>query len=295
MGGGRLGRARKSLRRIGEVLLVSTYMVTLWFPIRIEPQWLLRLDILPCIGLSLLCALPLFAVLAARPWILAAVSGAIGFVVLLTTPLVWAGATGLAGQLLTNNPSPTSSPFPLFPWAGYVFLGGALGAIAARAKRWQLAVAVLGLAALGAAAWSGSDALMARAPSWRWWVPANHSQRVVVVSALILAMLALERLLPEAIKKGRVVGFFEVFGMSSLAAYFGHEVMLYKNIFGICFNTLWGKSAGWALYAILTGALIALTFAFTWSAAYVYDHGREWLVKGWRRLRPEPRLEQPEP
>jgi uncharacterized membrane protein len=273
--GGRMRRALKSLRRIGEVLLVSTYMITLWFPVRIEPRWLLRIDILPCIGLSLLAALPLFALLAGRPRLLAAISGALGLGILVATPIVWSSATGLVAQLCTNSTT-MASPFPLFPWSGYVFLGGALGALAGSGDARRLAVMVIALAALGGALWYSALKLMAIS-HWQFWATANHAQRIVVVSGLILVLLAAERWLPEAVRRGRAVRFVEVFGMSSLAAYFGHEVMLFKNILGICFNTLWGRSAGWAQYWLLTASLIALTFVFTWAVAYVYDHAREWL------------------
>ncbi|HEY3449357.1 MAG TPA: heparan-alpha-glucosaminide N-acetyltransferase domain-containing protein [Myxococcales bacterium] len=286
--GGQARRARKSLRRIGEVLLVAVYMITLWFPIAIEPKWLLRIDILPCIGLSLLAALPLFVGLARWPRLLGAVCAAIGLGIIVGTPMVWAKSTGLANQLFTNNHSDIGSPFPLFPWAGYVFLGGALGALAARTSARTLAACVVALAAVGGLVWLGAVQIMGRMPEWPWWAAANHGQRVVVVSGLILAMLAAERFLPASEQRGKVVRFVEVFGTSSLAAYFGHEVMLFKNLFGVCFNTLWGKSAGWGLYWVLTAALIGLTFVFTWAVAKVYDHWREWLRLAVRRVRREP-------
>jgi len=285
MGSGRRRRALKSLRRVGEVLLVATYMVTLWFPITLEPKWLVRIDILQTIGLSLLVALPLFVGLGKRPWILAAVSGGIGLGIVVGTPYVWANATGVAAQFFTNTHADIGSPFPLFPWAGYIFLGGALGAIAAKTSVKVLALSVVALAAIAGLVWFGSVQVMGRMPQLPWWVSANHAQRVVVVSGLILALLAAERFLPARATQGRVVRFLEVFGTSSLAAYFGHEVMLYKNLFGVCFNTLWGKSAGWPLYWILTAALIGLTFVFTWAVAKIYDHWGEWLRSGWARLK----------
>lgn len=282
--GGQAKRALKSLRRIGEVLLVALYMISLWFPIWLEPKWLLRIDILPCIGLSLLAALPVYVGLARWPRALCAACAAMGLGIIAGTPAVWATSTGLANQLFTNNRTDIGSPFPLFPWAGYVFLGGALGALAGKYSPRALAVAVVALGAVGAALWYGAVQAMG-VSSWPWWAAANHAQRVVVVSGLILAMLAAERFLPESARRGRGVRFFEVFGTSSLAAYFGHEVMLYKNVFGVCFNTLWGKSAGWPLYWTLTASLVALTFAFTWAVAQVYDHWREWLRRGVARLR----------
>jgi uncharacterized membrane protein len=274
-GGHRLRRTLKNLRRIGEVLLVACYMVTLWFPIAVEPRWLWRIDILQCIGLSLLAALPLFALLAGRPRLLAGICAALGIGALVGTPLVWRASTGFAAQLFSSNDGGT--PFPLFPWAGYIFLGGSLGALAARGKLRDLVLAVVALGVLGAALIPLGARLAALRPGWQWWVTENHGQRVLVVSALILLFLAAERWLPETVRRGRVVRFFDVFGTSSLAAYFGHEVMLFKNVFGVCFHTLWGKNADWAQYWMLVAALIALTLVFTWIVAYLYDHAGGWL------------------
>src|SRR5882762_6127988 len=60
-------RMLKTLRRIGEVLLVGTLINWMWFPIFREPRWILRMDILQCIGLSLLIAFPILFALASRP------------------------------------------------------------------------------------------------------------------------------------------------------------------------------------------------------------------------------------
>src|SRR5438309_8330413 len=65
--GMRAVRVRKTLRRLGEVLLVATLLNWMWFPIFREPRWIFRIDILHCIGLSLLLALPIFALLSPRP------------------------------------------------------------------------------------------------------------------------------------------------------------------------------------------------------------------------------------
>ena len=55
-GGARGARFLRTLRRIGEVLAVGTLINYVWFPVWVEPAWLLRVDILQCIGVSLLFA-----------------------------------------------------------------------------------------------------------------------------------------------------------------------------------------------------------------------------------------------
>src|SRR5207237_1427556 len=52
--GARWPRIRRTLRRLLEVLAVATLMQWMWFPLWREPKWLLRIDILMCIFLSLL-------------------------------------------------------------------------------------------------------------------------------------------------------------------------------------------------------------------------------------------------
>ncbi len=54
-------RVRRTLRRLAEVLAVASLVNWMWFPLLREPKWLLRFDILHCIGLGLLLALPVFA------------------------------------------------------------------------------------------------------------------------------------------------------------------------------------------------------------------------------------------
>src|SRR5437899_535203 len=65
--GGRAARLRRTLRRVFEVLLVASLVNWMWFPVFRQPRWFLRIDILHCIGLSLLIALPFLSLLAPRP------------------------------------------------------------------------------------------------------------------------------------------------------------------------------------------------------------------------------------
>src|SRR3954467_1796139 len=69
--GMRAARARRTRGRLGEVLFVATLVNWMWFPIFREPRWILRIDILQCIGFSLLLAIPTRAFLSARPRVLA--------------------------------------------------------------------------------------------------------------------------------------------------------------------------------------------------------------------------------
>jgi uncharacterized membrane protein len=278
-------RVRRSWRRIGEVLLVASLLTWCWFNVFLEPGWLLRIDILQCIGLSLAVAMLLFVPLARRPRLLAAASLAVGLAVLVATPLAWTVREGLAARFLSDA---RGSLFPLFPWSGYVFLGGALGAVASSGRGRHLVLGALGLGAIGLALSLGATRLIPRWPSLQVWLTGNHGQRVLVVSCLVLALLAVERWLPASLRRGRVVGLVELFGTSSLAAYFGHEVMIFKRIDGVSLEALCHRSAGWSAYWLLTALIVALTWGYTWIVARLYDRVSLWPPRLGRRAAAQP-------
>src|SRR3989454_11825796 len=107
-------RMLRTLRRLGEVLLVGILVNWMWFPIFREPRWIVRMDILPCVGFSLLIALPILFALAPRPRALrwtALLLAAIAFGI---APLLESLGAPWDGILNQRPPA----VFPLFPWAG---------------------------------------------------------------------------------------------------------------------------------------------------------------------------------
>jgi uncharacterized membrane protein len=266
-GGARWPRLRKTLRRLGEVLLVATLVNWMWFPLLSQPRWIFRVDILHCIGLSLLIALPILAALAHRPLVLRWVALGLAAVAFGASPL----AERVHGPLAALANGSTGSVFPLLPWAGYVYLGASAGATAAAGDVRALARWIAGLLAAGVALWLLTPQLAAVYPPHEFWVtnPANHARRWTQVCAVVLVLLAAER------SQGRwrasaPVRFIEVFGTSSLAGYFFHQMLLYKQIGGFSFDAVWGKRCDWTQYALLTAVLIACTFVLTWMTDRVY-------------------------
>jgi uncharacterized membrane protein len=266
-GGARWPRLRKTLRRLGEVLLVATLVNWMWFPLLSQPRWIFRVDILHCIGLSLLIALPILAALAHRPLVLRWVALGLAAVAFGASPL----AERVHGPLAALANGSTGSVFPLLPWAGYVYLGASAGATAAAGDVRALARWIAGLLAAGVALWLLTPQLAAVYPPHEFWVtnPANHARRWTQVCAVVLVLLAAER------SQGRwrasaPVRFIEVFGTSSLAGYFFHQMLLYKQIGGFSFDAVWGKRCDWTQYALLTAVLIACTFVLTWVTDRVY-------------------------
>lgn len=277
--GARAKRVRKTLRRIGEVLFVATLMNSMWFPIFREPKWLLRIDILQCIGLSLLLAVPLIAGAAARPHLLRWGALALAALAYGLAPLAepW---TGLAGHLFSAK---SGSPFPLLPWAGHVWLGASAGAICAEKGAAGLAKWLGLLVAAGLLAWFFTDRLAAAYPPHEFWVtnPANSARRWTQVCAFALVLLAAERWAPAAFRTSLPIRFFEVFGASSLAGYFFHEALLFFRTFGLSFHRFWGDRASWEQYWGLYLLLLAMTFVLTWLADKAYTAGDKKLQAAW--------------
>src|SRR5512146_161290 len=86
-----------------------------------------QVDVLQCIGITLI-AMQLLALIARTPQRYAIACISIGIAIVLATPLTWSAnwnhLSGFASAYLNGN---SGSLFPLFPWAGYVFMGASLG------------------------------------------------------------------------------------------------------------------------------------------------------------------------
>jgi uncharacterized membrane protein len=86
-----------------------------------------QVDVLQCIGITLI-AMQLLALVARTPQRYVVACLAAGSAIVLATPLTWSTnwnhLPGFASAYLNGN---SGSLFPLFPWAGYVFMGASLG------------------------------------------------------------------------------------------------------------------------------------------------------------------------
>ena len=86
-----------------------------------------QVDVLQCIGVTLI-AMQLLALVARTPqrYVIACIAA--GSAIVLATPLTWSTSwnhlPGFFSAYLNGN---SGSLFPLFPWAGYVFMGASLG------------------------------------------------------------------------------------------------------------------------------------------------------------------------
>jgi uncharacterized membrane protein len=117
------------------------------------PRELLRVDVLNCIGLSLILTVAVVVPWTTRPRRMWAAAGLCAAIALLT-PLAWDGAwPGWVPRPLLAYVSGREwgSIFPIFPYAGFTAAGAAVALLIERAqKRGREPMAIAGLAAAGA-------------------------------------------------------------------------------------------------------------------------------------------------
>lgn len=275
-------RRWKTLRRIGEVLAVATLVNWMWFPLLSEPRWLFRIDILHCIGLSLLIAFAWLRFVAPTPRAVVWSGMAIAAAIFFAAPFGEA-VTGPWAMLANKS---TGAVFPLLPWTGYVFLGGAFGAIAATRGPVALAKSLGVMGAVTLVLWLCTPVLEHAYPphAFGTFNPAEHARRLTVIAVVLAGLLHVEQRMAHA---ARSVPFraLELFGTTSLAAYFFHEALLFKAVFGFSFDAVWGDTSGWWKYTALTVLLVGVTWALCWGTDRVY----RWVEQGaGRLLRPTP-------
>jgi uncharacterized membrane protein len=237
---------------------------------------LFRSDILHCIGLSLLLALPFLVGLASRPralrWVMLVVAG----LVFGAAPLL-EGVTGPWSILVNTRAGAIDdtlgTTFPLFPWTGYVFLGASFGATVGAMKREAELWRWLGLLwGLGAMMWAADGVFRDAYPPHAFWVtnPANAAQRWTLVLSVLALLRGVEVRWP-GVRSSRAIALLGTFGASSLSAYFFHEMLLYEWHVGV-FTKLFRERLDFVTYWPVLAALVVAT----------------WLcVKAWDRVDPK--------
>lgn len=265
LAGRRSEQAKKTLKRIGEVLLVASYVNFIWFPIhRGELKWFLRIDILHCIGLSLLLVMPLLVGLSTRPKLLRWVTLLIALLIFGVSPF-GEQVTGFWQLFLNNKPGvlddTTGAAFPLLPWAGYVFLGASfgatIGAMKSEKELWGWLALLMGLGTL--LFWNEKE-VAALYPPHNFWVtdPADAARRWTYVLGIVAIFRLIERRWPASAQT-RFAKWLAGFGAASLSAYFFHEMLLYHRWVGF-FSRYFREKADWPLFWLLVAALIFSTW-----------------------------------
>ncbi len=229
-----------------------------------SPWDLIRVDVLNCIGASLL-VVGILAVAWPRRGarITAALTLAAAFVAL--APLTW--DSDLARRLpaalaLYIDGRRTGSFFPPFPWAGFAALGAAFGMVLAAARqngreaRLFAAMAVIGALALPVSLWADrlSPAVYPRYDYWHT-SPAYFALKAGVVLLVLGAAFIADRLPGQ--------GPIRQLGRTSLLVYWVHlEVIYGDHVMPAARGALSLEDALVAV-ALLTLAMLALSYART--------------------------------
>lgn len=277
LAGRRSEQAQKTFKRILEVLLVATLINWIWFPMYREPRWIFRIDILHCIGLSLLLLLPVLVGLSTRPRVLRWTTLVVALAIFSVSPF-GEQVTGIWSLFLNTSPgvldATTGAQFPLLPWAGYVFLGASFGTTIAAMKEekelWQWLALLMGI---GALLFLNGEAIRDLYPAHQFYVtnPADAARRWTYVLAVVGVFRLIERRWP-ATTPSAAAKWLGSFGAASLSAYFFHEMLLYHRWVGV-FARFFREQADWPLFWVLVAALIAAT----WVCVKVWTRVEPWV------------------
>ena len=202
-------------------------------------SWFYVVHVLQSMAVGWLILLLCYALhCALRRLPLAACCVALGFVVFVATPVVRAADYARWPLWIGNYfTADHGSVFPLFPWAGFVLFGGALGATVAKLRdRYShrrlggLVLLVGGALLLGARPVMDGMAehlsgLAYLASAWR---PRHCLVRLGEVTALLGALMVVEQGLCA-----RLPLWFRRVGQRTLSIYVAHAVLLYGSVVGI--------------------------------------------------------------
>ncbi len=260
---GRRKRLRSSLSRIGEVLLVANVLRCTSSPALIDPawHWWLQVDILSCIGGSLLLLQIVLRAFRDRTRAAAIFLRIAAFGIFAAAPFTeTVRDRGPLTYLLNGS---TGSMFPLFPWCALALLGAGVGLELARGGGRGL-LRTLGETALlyGVVSWQG-DFVRGLYGSTDAYILVNAAERVWKVAVIAVVLRLLEELagIGSRADASQTVRWLTLFGRSSLSAYAFHLLFIYGGFGTRILDGFHGKT-GWAGYAMLAAVVIGGTWLF---------------------------------
>jgi uncharacterized membrane protein len=256
--------ARRSLQVLLYALLFRLWMFASSGFVRATA--LARVDVLNCIGLSMLLV-GVLALPARAPAVRLGLSVSLGAAIALLTPLAWDSAwpawipDAVKGYWTGRA---HGAYFPLFPWAGFTAAGAAAGTLLASARRAGTeGRSILGLA-LGGALAIPLALLLRRLPSVYpvddfWWTSPSY---FVLKLGVVLVVLGLAyawnrspwRAWPSPLR---------LLGRASLLVYWVHIEIVYGGIVAPMLRHRLSVLEASAGLATLTAAMLGLAFART--------------------------------
>jgi uncharacterized membrane protein len=232
-----------------------------------HPVTLFRVDILNVMGPAIAIAGLMW--LAPTTIARAVAFGAGAIAIAMVTPIV--RAMPLVDALPTwlqwyVRPAGDFTTFTLFPWAGFVFAGGAVGALLAEAsddrseRRLQALVAVAGAALVAVGFYAAGRPSIYRASSFWTSSPTWFAIRVGIMMIALSVVFAASRWRLAGRRFGGAAAVLERFGRSSLFVYWIHVELVYGYASWVWRHRLpvWGFAIAYIAFCSLMYRAIVL-------------------------------------
>jgi len=263
-------RARRSIRRIGQVLGLGLFMRAISWGLLAHPVVWLWIDILSCIAYSLVMLWVLLFVirLPARlaPWVF----GSLAVAVFAVAPLVMDRSFGPVLTYFLNNSKMVNS-WPLVPWSGYALLGAALGALGAQSNGRIKLLAGFGVVVIASCVLTSFDSQLyhAYAPASAYWV-LNIGERLKRIGAIGVIFLIVERAAHRMPWQGvnPAARLLEFVSRYSLSAFIVHALLLFGG-YGLPSLSLMAHRFNWPGYWAMVLMLETATILLCWGFGYV--------------------------
>lgn len=268
-------------RRINRFLLLIFLGYTMHLPARtfdglmaVDAQgWrnFLQVDILQCIGVSLLL-MQMLMWLTKTPGRFAFSSFGIGVGFALAAPMIWDLPSGIVPTVFASYLNgANSSQFPLFPWAGYLFIGAAMGYLfLKRSPEWlapRFAIVGTALIAIGMTLSRSSLVFYSGENFWK-----TGPSLFVTRLGWVLAILAAGTLVAPLLKPQ--ARWIQALAKESLVIYYVHLCILYGSVWNMGLRQYVGPSLTFwdAASCAVTLVVCMIGMALGWS----------WMKKTWR-------------
>jgi uncharacterized membrane protein len=262
----RARRSKRTLLRIAEVFALAFYINEVSHDVISNPIWLLRLDILSCIVAGLLVVWAVITSCRGRNGIALSVLATLWLSVMVAT--FWASGYRGGGIFIGLINNSTGAMFPLFPWTGYLLLGGVMGVLGSHPTSGRVRL-VVGLAVMTALTYALA---ITAADKWPWrpfadmkldtYFVSNACERLWKLGVICLALTAIEKVTTLVTAAARVLkpasAVLEYFSGKALSGYFAHLTLLY-GFLGIQFTQMWHRKSSWGQYWWRLGIMYCLT------------------------------------
>ena len=222
-----------------------------------HPVTLFRVDILNVMGPAIAAAALVWGCAASnatRAWLFAIVAAATAMATPIIRSAAWVDALPMWLQWYAR-PFGDHTTFTLFPWVGFVFAGGASGALVASARddraeaRLQIRLAIAGAALVAIGFWTAARPTIYASSSFWTSSPTWFAIRLGVMMMALAALFFAIRNPQAAIR----TAWLARFGRASLFVYWIHVELVYGYASWLWRGRLplWGTAIAYAAFCVL--------------------------------------------